>query len=666
MSIKTSHIAALILCILFATPVAAQKKNKAQIKADKLFELLDFREAIYYYQVALKKRPNNADINRQIGLSYRLLGQMAESLEWFEKARANDNSKPVDLLYMAEGLKAQQRYGEAVLRYGEYAKLVPGDSRAQRHLRDDKYFMDLNKAGNVFNIRKLDLNDEYPAFGVSQMDQGYLFSSSGPSEKFGAKEKSVFTEQPYLDLYVGDKNEKDEIINVRPIEGAINSKFHDGPATYDRLSGTIFVTRNNVVNGKPVRDKTGTINLKIYAAKRDKAVWTNIEELPFNSEDFSNAHPCMSFDGQYLYFVSNRPGGYGGTDIYRSKKITAGWEKPQNLGSDINTEGNEMFPFSHPEGWLFFSSDGHAGLGGLDVFQSMESPDRWSEPENVGKPVNTHMDDFAIFYDHEKNTGYFSSNRDGKAGDDIYWFEDLRVKPVVLEGMVAYRGSEKPVGNAKMIYKFSGKQPQIAIADEAGRFRIEIEKTDVATIEILQEDKTNILVSGLTVNSSKNLGVFYIDEAPEVAITVTPVKDPPLYTEEKNVDEKGVEYTTIDLLANLKLNNIYFDYNSAEVKFESKEIMKSVLTIMKENPGFRLEIAAHTDARGSSDYNQKLSRQRAENAKDYLIKQGLSSERIVMNWFGKSKLEIDCPPGADCDELIHKANRRAEFKVISK
>jgi len=664
MSIKLSLIAVLFCCV-FAFPAAAQKKHKAQDKADKLFEAFDYREAIYYYQVALKKRPNDAEINRQIGLSHRQLGQMAESLEWFEKARAKDNSNPMDLLYMAEGLKAQQRYGEAVQRYGEYAKLVPGDSRAKRHLKDDKYFMDLNKAGNVFNIRKLDLNDEYPAFGVSQMDEGYLFSSSGPAEKFGAKEKSVFTEQPYLDLYIGDKNDKDEIINVRPIEGTINSKFHDGPATYDRHSGTIYVTRNNVVNGKPVRDKTGTINLKIYAAKREKSLWTNIEELPFNSEDFSNAHPCMSADGQYLYFASNRPGGYGGTDIYRTKKTSNGWETPQNLGPDINTEGNEMFPFLHHDGSLFFSSDGHAGLGGLDVFQSTESAGQWTEPKNVGKPVNTQVDDFAIFYDYEKNTGYFSSNRDGEAGDDIYWFEDLRIKPVVLEGLVAYRGSEKPVANAKMIYKFSGKQPQIAMTDASGRFRIELENSEVASVEILPEDSPIALVSGLSAKSQKNLGVFYIDETPEVVIAEVP-KTEPTFNEEKNVDEKGNEYTTIDLLANLKLNNIYFDYNSAEVKAESKEIMKSVLNIMKENPGYRLEIAAHTDARGSSDYNQKLSRQRAENAKSYLIKQGLSSDRIVMNWYGKSQLEIDCPPGADCDELIHKANRRAEFKVISK
>jgi len=661
---KTNILRGLITAFALISIFSVSAQKKAIAKADKLFEQLDYREAIYYFEIGLQKNAQDPYLNRQVGLSHRLLGQQAESLEWFEKAYAHDKSKSTDLLYMAEALKSQQRYGEAIQRYEEYAKLNPNDSRAQRHLKDDKYFMDLNKSGNVFNIRRLDLNDDYPAFGVSRMDEGYLFSSSGPAEKFGAKEKSVFTEQPYLDLYVGDKNEKDEIVNVRPIEGTINSKFHDGPATYDRHSGAIYVTRNNLVNGKPTKDKTGTIHLKIYEAKREKGAWTEVIELPFNSDDYSNAHPCMSNDGGYLYFVSNRPGGYGGTDIYRVTKTTQGWGKAENLGSAINTEGNEMFPFSHSDGSLFFSSDGHAGLGGLDVFQTTEKTGQWSEPENVGKPVNTYRDDFAMFYDFEKNTGYFSSNREGRAGDDIYWFEDLREKSAILEGLVVYVGSNKPVADTKLVYSYEGKQPLVSKTDANGRFKIELGPNENAQVDAMPDTRTVTLVNGLSLKSPRDLGTFFITELEPVAVVEEPKKNEPAPVEEKNKDEKGNEYTRTDLLANLKLNNIYFDYNSSEIKAESRETMKSVLKIMNENPGYRLEIAAHTDARGTSDYNEKLSRQRAENARQYLIKQGLSKERIVMNWYGKSKLEIDCPPGADCDELVHKANRRAEFKVI--
>jgi outer membrane protein OmpA-like peptidoglycan-associated protein len=663
-TIKPLRSALLMSALFFGLMAFGQKTKepKALAKADKLYADFNYGEAIYYYEIALAKKPNDPQIFRKIGMCHRNLGQYEESAVWFERTLEKDQSQAPDMLYLAEALKSAERYPEAINWYREYSKRMPGDSRPQRHLGNDKYYQELKSMGNVFNIRRLDMNDEFPSFGMTKMEEGYLFASSGPPDKIGSRQKAVFVEQPYLDIYVGEKNENDEIINIRPIEGNINSKFNDGPATFDPSAGIIYVTRNNIQNGKPVRDKSGTVQLKIYSAEREKGVWTKIEELPFNSDDYSTAHPCVSYDGQWLYFASNRPGGFGGTDIYRVKRENGAWGKPENLGPEVNTEGDEMFPFAHSDGSLFFSSDGHAGLGGLDVFQTRQTASGWTTPENVGKPVNTPKDDFAMFYDYNTNVGYFSSNRGGPDSDDIYWFEDLRVRPVMLEGIALYERSKTPVAGAKVIVK-RADGPQFGLTDEAGRFRFEVKQGESVSVGIVTPDKIENLADNLSVLSKPDLGIFYITEKPEEVVEAKPE---PKEKEEAFVDEKGNEYTTISLLEDLKLNNIYFDYNSSAVRADAKETMKKVLQIMKENPDFRLQITAHADSRGSSDYNEKLSRLRAENAKQYLIKQGLSANRIVMNWYGKSQLEAECPPGQDCDELIHQLNRRAEFRIVKK
>lgn len=695
----------ILLIGLFVLPgfLAMAQSTKHAERGDKFYEKFDYNRAIFFYELAHEKDPKDSHTTRQLGLSYRALGNLKSSAQWFEKTLFLDKSKATDMLYLAEALKSHGRYSQALEWYEKYAEQVPGDSRAQRHLSDPEYYKKLNDKGEGVRVRSLGINDDQPSFGIASFDNEYIFSSPG-IPGFGVQEKSTWNELPYLDLYVGERGVSNELVNIRPIDGSINTRFHDGPATYDKSSQTIFVTRNNMENGKPVRDNTGTVNLKIYEAQKIEGEWNDVRELTFNSDEYSNAHPCVSFDGQTLYFISNKPGGIGGTDLYRSNRTEDGWSVPENLGSTINTEGNEMFPSLSPDGTLYFASDGHAGLGGLDVFKSQELNEGWTEPINLGAPYNTNNDDFGIIYNKDGSTGYFSSNRDGGVGnDDLFWFEDKSKAVQLLSGTV--RGLSQSPGQAyiKAYDPATGSQQMIPL-NENGSFAFEAEAG--TTYELSYRDQggekkwMDYTVPEKISDQNAELGTF---DAYEVALAennsslnndttentaneLSNQSNSASESQNKNKDDKELEniadknekegvievnspdevdYETSDMLEDLELNNVYFDYNSSNIRPDAKKTLTKLIDLMQSKPQYRIEISAHTDPRGSVEFNRILSRRRAEAAKDYLIAQGISENRIVMNWFGESKQVVDCPDPEDCEEYIYQMNRRAEFKIIT-
>lgn len=675
-----------LFLLFFGGIVCLAQSNKNAERGDKFFEGFDYIKAIYFYELSYDKDPTDSHTTRQLGLCYRAVGDIKSSAEWFEKTLLMDKSQAKDMLYLAEALKSHGRYPQALEWYKKYTELIPGDSRAQKHLANTEYYKALLEPNPEVSVRSLGLNDDQPAFGIASFENEYIFSSPGIAG-FGVQEKSTWNDLPYLDIYVGEKGSSHELVNIRPIDGAINTRFHDGPATYDANSQKIYVTRNNIQEGKPVRDMTGTVNLKIYEASRVEGEWEDIKELPFNSDEFSNAHPCMSFDGKDLYFISNRPGGFGGTDLYKCSKSGEGWTAPVNLGSTINTEGNEMFPYLFNDGTLYFCSDGHAGLGGLDVFRSIKSQGNWTNPQNLGNPYNTENDDFGIIYNKDGSTGYFSSNRGtGVGNDDLFWFEDKSKASQLLTGII--KGIEQAPGQAyvRIFNPDNGSQVLVPI-EKNGSFSFE---ADVASnYELYYKDqKTNKLLQTYNVPASPkersvNLGelVAYennvaVAENTEISTEATESNNAEESmaeanstennnnTAEKPKEEAEVNYVTSDMLESLKLNNVYFDYNSAAIRDDAKKTMAEVAKIMNDNSQYKIEISAHTDPRGSGPYNEILSRKRAEAARKYLINQGINESRIIMNWFGETKQAIDCPNEENCEEYIYQMNRRAEFKII--
>lgn len=432
-----SVIRVVVILVIFhcrIDSISAQSGLEVEI-GDKAFDEMLYEEALYNYETAFDQNPNDPNIARRIAKVYRRIGLANLSAEWFKKTIDLGSTDANDLLYYAEALKALSQYDEAVNWYKKFAEKTPSDRRAQSHIRDELYFKDLYADTAKYESRKLKINNSDPVIGVSPYQKGKLLISA-----VNLEQKVIDTTKldmtSYLDIYQVNQETNFELTKPIKLGANVNTRYHDGPVSFSSWDNTLYITRNNVKKNKAVIDKTGSVNTKIYQSKLTNNAWSPASELPFNGDDYSNAHPTVSNDGQLLFFMSNRPGGFGGTDIYVCKRKGDSWDAPENLGASINTEGNEMFPFISNIGTLYFASDGHAGLGGLDIFFSEENKGKWMPPLNMGAPINGPADDFSLYYDDTADRGYFCSNRAGRGNDDIYFFQFKTLKEMILAGNI--------------------------------------------------------------------------------------------------------------------------------------------------------------------------------------------------------------------------------------
>ncbi len=405
------------------------QSNPLLDKGDKAFDKFNYEQAMYFYETALEASPDDASITRRIANTYRRMGQLNMSAEWYSKTLALDPTNANDMLFYAEALKSLQQYDEAIYWYENYAKLKPEDTRAKSHLKDKFYYKDLFADTLRYEMIHQRINNKMPVISASWFEDEKLLVSAINLENSKADDSN-----PFLDVYLCDLTPNGEITHPIKLDKKVNSKYHDGPAFYSFSQGMLYITRNNMKGGRPMRDKNGNVNLKIFQAKYTDGQWSNAQEWKYNDNNYSTGHPTLSKDGQTMYFVSTRPGGLGGSDIYVCYKNGDAWTEPENLGPAINTAGNEMFPFIGNEGNLYFTSDGHAGLGGLDIFISEYKNNAWQEARNMGAPINTNFDDFAMMYDKENNRGFFCSNRNGMGDDDIFSFKHIYMEQMMVAG----------------------------------------------------------------------------------------------------------------------------------------------------------------------------------------------------------------------------------------
>jgi outer membrane protein OmpA-like peptidoglycan-associated protein len=397
-------------------------------QGDKAYNEQNFEEALYFYESANDLSPNSPIVTRKIGQTYRRMGQMNISAEWFRKTIELGSTDPLDMLYYAEALKSLAQYDEAIVWYEKYLEKNPTDSRALSHTRDKEYYLDLFADTLRYQMKRMLINSDDPIMGITNFkDDEYLVSAIDLTKQKSNSQKDYLN---YLDIYSVTMNSDNELVKPSALEKTVNSKLHDGPAAYCSKDQTLYITRNNESKKKGIVNK----NLKIYASQWNGSSWSSAKELEFNDDEFSNGHPSLTTDGAFLYFVSDRPGGMGGTDIYVSQRLGDTWSEPINLGKGVNTEGNEMFPFIAANGALFYSSDGHAGLGGLDIFVSLSQNGIWQKPENLGSPVNSTGDDFGLLYEKAKDHGFFVSNRSGRGNDDIYFYNHVQIEKTLLAG----------------------------------------------------------------------------------------------------------------------------------------------------------------------------------------------------------------------------------------
>jgi len=499
------------------------------------------------------------------------------------------------------------------------------------------------------SIKNLNVNTKLADFGLALLNNDKIVFAS-PSEKV-AVVRRVWNEndQPFLDLYLGDIDSVGQIVNKRSLQGDVNRKAHEAMVAFTKDYKTVYFSANNYSEReKSIKSKAGFDNIQLYKASiEETGEWTNIQKLPFNSDEFQSGLPSLNKDETKLYFVSDRPESIGKTDIYVvdiHKDGTFG--EPKNMGPRINTDEREMFPFISDNNILYYSSTGFEGYGRLDVFASKIFDTTVSVPLNLEEPVNSPRDDFAYIVDKTLRKGYFSSNRkEAKGDDDIYSFnqdEEVFIECLqTVKGIVRDRDTQELLPGAMVsILDSEGNQLQITAAHE-----------DDATYSFdVPCDGTYTLVG---------TNPTYLIE--KIAVkTVNDIEQPPI---EQNID-LATEFKMVgdELLVNIDV--IYFDFDKWNIRKDAAEELDKVIGVLNQYPEMKIFASSHTDSRGPKRYNLRLSKRRANSSVDYIISKGIDPGRITSDGFGETQLVNDCTDGKDCTEEEHQLNRRTKFKVI--
>lgn len=597
-----------IIACLLLTAVAAGCRTPKLSEADAQFQRGEYYDASVTYKKVYNKlrkkeeRPQRGEVAFKMGRCYRLLNMSARASAAFQNALRYEYPDSTTHFMLAQALHADGKYAAALRSYDKYLEFCPDDSLAincaegcrtahEIRARGSRYVV---KQAKLFNSRRADF---CPMYLGADCDQIYYTSTT---EKATGDKKSEITGMKNADVFFSKKNEKGEWKRPEPVEGELNTEFEEGIVAFSPDAQTMYLT-------KARRELNAPTSVEIYTSTRSDAKWSAPVKFEITADTLSTfGHPAVSPDGEYLYFVSDMPGGYGGKDIWRiSLKERQG--SLVNLGPDINTEGNDDFPYVRSDGSLYFSSDGHPGMGGLDIFRATAVGDpadlRW-KVENMGFPINSAGDDFGITFGKGED-GFFSSNRgDARGYDHIYSFEYDPVR-ITIEGLVMDK-DEEPVKNAI-----------IRIVGNDGSNQKEVARDDGSFSFALQRGVKYVMLAGAK---------GYLNQKQEFASDST--------MEDANY---WVEFILPSISKPSVVENIFYDYDKADLRPESKTALNELIAVLHDNPNVTIEMASHTDRWGSDAYNINLSERRAKSVVDYLVENGISRDRLQPHGYGKSR-----------------------------
>ncbi|HIC30507.1 MAG TPA: hypothetical protein EYO76_01180 [Flavobacteriaceae bacterium] len=621
----------------------------AQTKvADNFFRDFNYDNAAELYKEALKKEDSTEHILSRLGDCYFNVSEVKEASFWYKKAIDKYPNIDSDYVYKyIQTLRAQKKYEEAI----EFVKIFNKNNKKDRRIKDiEKFNLDtyseLSSTEKVYvDVENLPLNTQYSDFGSFEHNNTLYFYSTWVKDSI-TNERDLYelNNEPYLNIFESEitiENYKKTYGDAVKLSSDINTKNdHEGLVTITNDGNTMYFTRNNV-NKKEKRkyNKSGSSNLKIYKATKEGDTWTNVEELPFNNENFDFTAPALTPDNKILIFSSNMDSGYGQTDLYKVSINDDGtYGEPVNLGPKINTEGNEKFPFVAKDSTLYFSSDANINLGLLDIFESnILKTNNNIEVKNLGAPFNSSFDDFCFFIDTETNTGYFSSNREGgQGGDDIYSFGKLKCEQTV-KGIIRDELTKELLSNATVsLIDINGKILERYKTTEDGyyEFTIDCEKTYTVLAErpTYRPDNIEFKTSEIT------------REEKEIDLFLKPLI----------IDNEIV------------INPIFFDFDKSNIRPDAAYELENIVAVMREHPKMVIKIESHTDSRGDDNYNMKLSDRRAKSTRDYLYSRGIATERIQSAiGYGESQIINRCTNGVKCTDKEHEENRRSKFIITN-
>ena len=634
-------------------------KTKLIQKADSYFDKMWYAEAAELYEQALSKGEKNYsfEIIQKAGDAHYFNTNMEKAYHWYNvlyekygKEMSTDN-----IFKYAHSLKGTGKYARAkrLMRLYDRKMKDPNASitedLAEKALVNEAVLDELRGTKQEFDIHNLAINSKYSEFSPMFHDEGEIvYASSNDTSIFNTR-KYKWNDQPYLDLYVAKLNEESqELKDALKFSKAVNTKYHEASVTFSPDNETMYFTRNNY--GKKLkRDKKGVNHLKIYRSKKINGEWTTATEVPFNSDNYSTGHPALSHDGKQLYFVSDMPGSIGQTDIFVVDVLEGDqFSEPRNLGPGINTERKEMFPFINAEK-LYFSSDGHVGLGGLDVYEAeLDEAGGFLEVKNLGQPINSNKDDFSYIVNEENQKGFFASNRKGgKGDDDLYSFKRLKVEEVP-ENLNAIAGTVTELVTGDLMPK-----TLVTLLDE----------NNIKLKEMVADDDGNFLFEDLEGNTKYIINTTngdYFDEVVEVS-----TKDNELVHTDVALRRLKEMIAIEDGIRKLKTEMIYFDFDKSYIRKDASEELDKLVQVMTEYPDMVIKIESHTDSRGKRAYNKYLSDMRAKSTRDYIIAKGIAPSRIQSAiGYGEDRLINECDGTVRCTEANHLLNRRSEFIIV--
>ncbi|MCL9805712.1 OmpA family protein [Flavobacterium amniphilum] len=640
MKIKT-----LLYSIFFSILISQSYAQKTRVKAaDKKYDQYIYVDAILTYERVAEKGYKDEKMFQKLGNAYYFNAELAKAEKWYRELFKMNQEQEAEYYYRySQTLKSIGEYKKSDEMMKEFNRRSGNDQRGKLFADQKNYLEEIKANSRRYDVTDAGINSKYSDYGSSFLRNKLVFASA--RDTTGAYKVSKWTNQSYTNLYSSEIKPSGEMEKPERFSKIINSKFHESTPVFTKDGKTMFFTRNNYLNGKKGKNSENSTLLKLYKAVLVGDEWTNVTELPFNSNEYSVAHPALSVDEKTLYFASDMPGTLGQSDLF-SVKINgdSNYGIPVNLGKNINTEGRETFPFISADNELYFASDGRPGLGGLDIFMSRAGiENRFEEVKNIGEPINGPQDDFAFIIDSKTKSGFFTSNRNGGKGyDDIYHFKEVRVCEQSLSGIITDQESGVVLYGSKVsLFNEQFDLIKETLTNENGVYVFEVECGKVYYVRAQKEE--------------------YETKEGKITIDDTTGKSELSLELEQRIKPVG-EGT--DLAKTLNIPIIYFDLDKSFIRKDAAFELEKILAVMLQYPEMKIDVRSHTDSRQTNKYNENLSERRAKSTMTWLIQNGIEARRLTSKGYGETELVNQCSDGVKCSESEHQANRRSEFIIV--
>lgn len=636
-----------ILLILFIS-ININAQTKKLEKGAKQYGDMAYIDAVKTYEKLVEKGYKSTDLFQKLGDSYYFNAKLIEANNWYNQLFSMNEKVDNEYYYRySQTLKSNQEYEKANKFLDQFYKLSANDIRGNIYNNQKNYKDVIDKNSGRFEIKTTNINSKLSDYGSAIYGDKLIFATSRDSIGF-SKVKTKWTSHSFTNLYAAKINEDGSLEKPEKFSKSVNSKFHEDSPIFTKDLNTVYFTRNNYNKGKLGKDDQEFILLKLYKATLVDGKWENVIELPFNSDSYNVAHPALSPDEKTLYFSSDMPGTKGQSDIYKVAILENDtYGTPENLSGKINTEGRETFPFITKENELFFASDGHQGLGGLDIFATkLNDQGNPGEIFNIGAPVNGPVDDFAYIIDNETKVGFFSSNRkEGLGFDDIYTFKETKKLDIdckqVVEGIITNSETGEVLSNAKVtLFDDKFNKLQETTSDDKGFYTFNVECGKKYYVRGEKDE-------------------YETKEATTTVPNVSGKTNLPITTSKKL---KEIKVGT-DLAKTFDIKIIYFDLDKSKIRPDAAIDIAKIIEVMKEYPKMKVDVRSHTDSRQTFKYNEALSDRRVKSTIEWMIKNGISKDRITGRGYGENQLVNKCADGVECTEDEHQLNRRSEFII---